>query len=65
MAREQYYVSNFNFSESSFYFCTEGLKVTCFGCPGHASRFVEGTAADKLIKVMNKFMDFREKEEKR
>ncbi|XP_019854695.1 PREDICTED: aminoacylase-1A-like [Amphimedon queenslandica] len=41
------------------------LKVTCFGCPGHASRFVEETAAEKLIKVMNKFMDFRKNEEKR
>lgn len=26
-----------------------GLKVTCTGSPGHGSKFIENTAAEKLV----------------
>ncbi|XP_053724778.1 aminoacylase-1-like [Synchiropus splendidus] len=41
------------------------VTVHCPGSPGHGSRFVENTAAEKLLHVMNSFMDFREKEKHR
>lgn len=41
------------------------MKVTCSGNPGHGSRFIEGTAAEKLRQVVNKFLDFRQKEKAR
>uniref|UniRef100_A0A7N9AYI1 N-acyl-aliphatic-L-amino acid amidohydrolase n=1 Tax=Mastacembelus armatus TaxID=205130 RepID=A0A7N9AYI1_9TELE len=37
----------------------------CPGSPGHGSRFVENTAAEKLRHVINSFLDFREKEKHR
>uniref|UniRef100_A0A3Q3FZW0 N-acyl-aliphatic-L-amino acid amidohydrolase n=1 Tax=Labrus bergylta TaxID=56723 RepID=A0A3Q3FZW0_9LABR len=40
----------------------EGITVHCPGSPGHGSRFVENTAAEKLRHVINSFLDFREKE---
>uniref|UniRef100_A0AAY3ZY94 N-acyl-aliphatic-L-amino acid amidohydrolase n=1 Tax=Denticeps clupeoides TaxID=299321 RepID=A0AAY3ZY94_9TELE len=42
-----------------------GLTVRCPGSPGHGSRFVENTAAEKLRSVINSFLDFREKEKHR
>uniref|UniRef100_A0AAY3ZZ01 N-acyl-aliphatic-L-amino acid amidohydrolase n=2 Tax=Denticeps clupeoides TaxID=299321 RepID=A0AAY3ZZ01_9TELE len=41
------------------------LTVRCPGSPGHGSRFVENTAAEKLRSVINSFLDFREKEKHR
>ncbi|TKS71374.1 Aminoacylase-1A [Collichthys lucidus] len=41
------------------------ITVHCPGSPGHGSRFVENTAAEKLRHVMNCFLDFREKEKHR
>ncbi|XP_023699042.1 aminoacylase-1 [Paramormyrops kingsleyae] len=41
------------------------ITVTCPGNPGHGSRFVENTAAEKLRRVINTFLDFRETEKKR
>ncbi|XP_058844333.1 aminoacylase-1A-like isoform X1 [Acipenser ruthenus] len=41
------------------------ITVRCTGNPGHGSRFVENTAAEKLHKIINSFMDFREKEKTR
>uniref|UniRef100_A0A671YEL4 N-acyl-aliphatic-L-amino acid amidohydrolase n=1 Tax=Sparus aurata TaxID=8175 RepID=A0A671YEL4_SPAAU len=41
------------------------ITVHCPGSPGHGSRFVENTAAEKLRHVMNSFLDFREKEKHR
>uniref|UniRef100_V9KNP8 N-acyl-aliphatic-L-amino acid amidohydrolase n=1 Tax=Callorhinchus milii TaxID=7868 RepID=V9KNP8_CALMI len=41
------------------------ISVKCTGNPGHGSRFIENTAAEKLRKVINSFLDFREKERKR
>uniref|UniRef100_A0A8C2WYL9 N-acyl-aliphatic-L-amino acid amidohydrolase n=1 Tax=Cyclopterus lumpus TaxID=8103 RepID=A0A8C2WYL9_CYCLU len=38
------------------------ITVHCPGSPGHGSRFVENTAAEKLRQVINSFLDFREKE---
>uniref|UniRef100_A0A8C5I0I0 N-acyl-aliphatic-L-amino acid amidohydrolase n=1 Tax=Gouania willdenowi TaxID=441366 RepID=A0A8C5I0I0_GOUWI len=43
----------------------EGITVHCPGSPGHGSRFVENTAAEKLRQVINSFLDFREKEKHR
>uniref|UniRef100_A0AAQ5YZ28 N-acyl-aliphatic-L-amino acid amidohydrolase n=1 Tax=Amphiprion ocellaris TaxID=80972 RepID=A0AAQ5YZ28_AMPOC len=41
------------------------ITVHCPGRPGHGSRFVENTAAEKLRHVINSFLDFREKEKHR
>ncbi|KAI7791559.1 putative aminoacylase-1A-like [Triplophysa rosa] len=41
------------------------ITVSCPGSPGHGSRFVENTAAEKLRRVINSFLEFREKEKKR
>ncbi|XP_062842738.1 aminoacylase-1-like isoform X2 [Trichomycterus rosablanca] len=41
------------------------VTVRCPGSPGHGSRFVENTAAEKLRRVINSFLDFREKERQR
>ncbi|XP_064422213.1 aminoacylase-1 [Latimeria chalumnae] len=41
------------------------ITVKCTGNPGHGSRFVENTAAEKLHKVMAAFLEFREKERQR
>ncbi|XP_022100151.1 aminoacylase-1-like isoform X3 [Acanthaster planci] len=38
------------------------LEVKCEGNPGHGSRFIENTAAEKLQKVINSFLAFREEE---
>lgn len=38
------------------------LKVTCNGCPGHGSKFIQNTAAEKFTIVVNNMLDFREKE---
>ncbi|CAK8688961.1 unnamed protein product [Clavelina lepadiformis] len=35
-------------------------RVKCEGNPGHGSRFIENTAAEKLRKVINSFLDYRE-----
>ena len=41
------------------------IKVTCNGSPGHGSRFLENTAAEKARQVINKLLDFRALEKKR
>lgn len=41
------------------------ITVRCPGSPGHGSRFVENTAAEKLRRVINSFLEFREKEKQR
>uniref|UniRef100_H3DB38 N-acyl-aliphatic-L-amino acid amidohydrolase n=1 Tax=Tetraodon nigroviridis TaxID=99883 RepID=H3DB38_TETNG len=41
------------------------ITIHCPGSPGHGSRFVENTAAEKLRQIMNTFLDFREKEKQR
>ena len=41
------------------------VRVTCAGSPGHGSRFIKNTAAEKLQKVMKSFLDFRQSEEER
>ena len=43
----------------------KGVKVTCPGNPGHGSRFIEGTAAEKLRCVINRFLAFRQQEKER
>nr|XP_039268266.1 aminoacylase-1A-like [Styela clava] len=40
-------------------------RVICRGNPGHGSRFIQNTAAEKLQKVMDSFLEFRKTEEKR
>ncbi|KAL3853625.1 hypothetical protein ACJMK2_017156 [Sinanodonta woodiana] len=41
------------------------LRVNCTGNPGHGSRFIENTAAEKLRKVINSFLEFRAEEEEK
>lgn len=41
------------------------MKIKIPGNPGHGSRFIEGTAAEKLRCVINRFLDFRQKEKER
>uniref|UniRef100_A0A8C3WSM8 N-acyl-aliphatic-L-amino acid amidohydrolase n=1 Tax=Catagonus wagneri TaxID=51154 RepID=A0A8C3WSM8_9CETA len=41
------------------------VRVTSTGKPGHGSRFIEDTAAEKLHKVVNSILAFREKEKQR
>ncbi|XP_072026052.1 aminoacylase-1-like isoform X2 [Amphiura filiformis] len=41
------------------------LIVTCKGHPGHGSRFLEDTAAEKLQSVLNSFLDYRESEKEK
>ncbi|KAK6174931.1 hypothetical protein SNE40_013487 [Patella caerulea] len=41
------------------------VRVECQGQPGHGSQFIENTAAQKIQKVINRFLSFRDEEEKR
>ncbi|XP_010588065.1 aminoacylase-1 isoform X1 [Loxodonta africana] len=41
------------------------VQITCTGKPGHGSRFIEDTAAEKLHKVVSSILAFREKEKQR
>ena len=41
------------------------IKVKCTGSPGHGSRFITNTAAEKLHKVITSFLGFRESEKQR
>nr|KAF6419835.1 aminoacylase 1 [Molossus molossus] len=41
------------------------VRVTSTGKPGHGSRFIEDTAAEKLNKVVSSILAFREKERQR
>lgn len=41
------------------------INLTCSGPTGHGSRFIEKTAAEKLQKVINSFLEFREQEKAR
>ncbi|KAF6098438.1 aminoacylase 1 [Phyllostomus discolor] len=41
------------------------VQVTCTGKPGHGSRFIEDTAAEKLHKVASSVLAFREEERRR
>ncbi|KAL1924251.1 uncharacterized protein VTP21DRAFT_7286 [Calcarisporiella thermophila] len=40
------------------------LKLTATGNTGHGSQFIEGSATVKLSKVINKFLKYREEQEK-
>ncbi|XP_064012672.1 aminoacylase-1 isoform X2 [Pogoniulus pusillus] len=42
-----------------------GIKVKCVGSPGHGSRFISNTAAEKMHKVITSFLAFRESEKER
>ncbi|KAL4239493.1 adenylate cyclase [Mactra antiquata] len=41
------------------------VRVKCHGNPGHGSRFIENTAAEKLRRIINSFLDYRGMEEKK
>ncbi|NWW95128.1 ACY1 protein, partial [Rhynochetos jubatus] len=41
------------------------IKVKCVGSPGHGSRFISNTAAEKMHKVIGSFLAFRESEKQR
>ncbi|VDM75208.1 unnamed protein product [Strongylus vulgaris] len=54
-------------SEYKVYFaerCPWWLKVTCTGSPGHGSKFISNTAGEKLQKLINQTLEFREKQRK-
>ncbi|KAL6739993.1 hypothetical protein Aduo_013386 [Ancylostoma duodenale] len=44
--------------------CPWWLKVTCTGSPGHGSKFIANTAAEKLQKLINTTLAFREEQRK-
>jgi len=39
------------------------FEVTCPGDPGHGSRFIENTAAEKFRHIVNSFLSFRDEQE--
>ena len=41
------------------------IEVTCRGSPGHGSRFLENTAAEKAQHIINRLLDYRAKEKAR
>ncbi|XP_014455632.2 aminoacylase-1 isoform X1 [Alligator mississippiensis] len=41
------------------------IQVKCEGNPGHGSRFIENTAAEKMHRVITSFLEFRKSEEQR
>ncbi|XP_050695195.1 aminoacylase-1-like isoform X1 [Eriocheir sinensis] len=41
------------------------VYVRCSGQPGHGSQFLPNTAGEKLLRVINSFLSFRDKEERR
>ncbi|XP_038267182.1 aminoacylase-1 isoform X1 [Dermochelys coriacea] len=45
--------------------CAWWIKVKCEGNPGHGSRFIENTAAEKLNRVITSLLQFRESEKQR
>uniref|UniRef100_A0A8D0BPW2 N-acyl-aliphatic-L-amino acid amidohydrolase n=1 Tax=Salvator merianae TaxID=96440 RepID=A0A8D0BPW2_SALMN len=45
--------------------CPWWIKVKVEGNPGHGSRFIENTAAEKLHRVITSFLEFREREKQR
>lgn len=40
------------------------VKFTCKGNPGHGSRFIENTAAEKVQYLINKLLNFRNEQKK-
>jgi aminoacylase len=40
------------------------LQITCTGNTGHGSRFIEKTAGEKLRKILDKTLDYREEQKK-
>ncbi|XP_008103309.1 aminoacylase-1 [Anolis carolinensis] len=45
--------------------CPWWIKVKVEGNPGHGSRFIENTAAEKMHRVITSFLEFREREKQR
>ena len=41
------------------------VEVTCRGSPGHGSRFLDNTAAEKARRVINRLLEFRDSEQRR
>lgn len=44
---------------------TPDVLVRCSGQPGHGSLFLPNTTGEKLLRVINSFLSFRDKEERR
>uniref|UniRef100_A0A1I7X080 N-acyl-aliphatic-L-amino acid amidohydrolase n=1 Tax=Heterorhabditis bacteriophora TaxID=37862 RepID=A0A1I7X080_HETBA len=42
--------------------CPWWVKITCEGSPGHGSKFIENTAAEKIQSVINSSLAFREEQ---
>jgi len=41
------------------------VKIHCKGKPGHGSRFIEDNPGEKIRKIINSFLNFRDQEEER
>ncbi|XP_078340766.1 aminoacylase-1-like isoform X2 [Crassostrea virginica] len=41
------------------------IRIHCPGKPGHGSRFIEDNAAEKVRRVINSFLSFRDEQEKK
>jgi len=41
------------------------LKIMCSGNPGHASRFIKNSTPEKLRKILNQILDYRDTEEQK
>lgn len=41
------------------------FTIRCPGNPGHGSRFIEGTAAEKVQRILSKLMEFRESQKRK
>lgn len=66
LALDESYASNTEdflmfYGEKNCYY----LYVRCSGQPGHGSQFLPNTAGEKLRKVINSFLSFRDQEERR
>ncbi|KAK6060172.1 hypothetical protein COOONC_02175, partial [Cooperia oncophora] len=48
-----------SFSSSTIF---SGTKVTCEGSPGHGSKFIENTAGEKLVSVIQSALEFRDEQ---
>ncbi|VDM97481.1 unnamed protein product [Thelazia callipaeda] len=44
--------------------CPWWIEISCKGCGGHGSKFIENTAAEKAQNIINCFLEYREQQKK-
>ncbi|KAG7155682.1 Aminoacylase-1-like 4, partial [Homarus americanus] len=44
---------------------SKAVKIKCSGQPGHGSQFLPNTAGEKLRKIINTFLDYREQQQQK